>query len=274
MPESVFCNTLRHATSRRTGLSANQQRFRHLAAPGGRDTIPPSPNGSTENTMENQTKINTISIIGGTGSLGSGLARRWARAGYDIVIGSRTADKAIEAATGLAAEVSGVTVTGMQNRAAAAAGDIVVLTVPFAHQQPTLEDIRGELPGKILIDTTVPLVPPKVARVQLPAAGSAALIAQSIVGEEVIVVSAFQNVAADLMASDAEMACDVLVTGDKLAAREIVVELAEQAKFNAWHAGSLANSAATEALTSVLIFMNKRYAGSHAGIRMTGMTQS
>jgi NADPH-dependent F420 reductase len=221
--------------------------------------------------MELSTDIKTISLIGGTGALGTGLARRWAKAGYQVVIGSRQAEKAVDAATTLNNELPEAAIEGLQNRAAAAAGDVVVLTVPFAHQRPTLEDIRGELAGKILVDTTVPLVPPKVARVQMPAEGCAAIIAQQIVGEDVMVVSAFQNVAADLMASDAEMACDVLVAGDKLAAREIVIQLAEQAKFNAWHAGPLANSAAMEALTSVLIFINKRYPGSHAGIRMTGI---
>jgi NADPH-dependent F420 reductase len=221
--------------------------------------------------MEESAQIKTISIIGGTGALGGGLARRWVRAGYRVVIGSRKTEKAVEAATALNQALPDASIAGLQNRAAAEAGDIVVLTVPFAHQRPTLEDIRDELSGKILIDTTVPLVPPKVARVQMPAEGCAALITQQIVGENVTVVSAFQNVAAELMASDAEMACDVLVTGDKLAAREIVIRLAEQAKFNAWHAGPLANSAATEALTSVLIFMNRRYPGSHAGVRMTGI---
>jgi NADPH-dependent F420 reductase len=226
----------------------------------------------TPHIMEKQPEIRTISIIGGTGALGSGLARRWARAGYDIVIGSRTAPKAEQAAAELAAELPDANVVGLDNHAAAARGDIAVLTVPFAHQQPTLEAIRSALAGKILIDTTVPLVPPKVARVQLPEEGCAAVRAQQIVGDEVTVVSAFHNVAADLMATDEEMACDVLVAGDKLADREIVVGLATDARFHAWHAGPLVNSAAMEAMTSVLIFMNRRYRGSHTGIRMTGVT--
>lgn len=221
--------------------------------------------------MNTEQEIRTIAIIGGTGALGTGLGRRWARAGYDIVIGSRTEPKAAAAAGDLRAAVPAANVSGRANLAAATAADIVVMTVPFAHQAPTLEDIRGGLAGKILIDTTVPLVPPKVARVQLPVEGCAAVLAQAIVGDDVIVVSAFQNVAADLMASDEDMACDVLVAGDKLAAREVVIRLAQQAGFKAWHAGPLVNSAAMEALTSVLIFMNKRYPGSHAGIRMTGL---
>lgn len=222
--------------------------------------------------MENTPKINTISIIGGTGALGSGLAARWARAGYRIVIGSRQAEKAETAAAALRAALPDASIDGAQNRTAAETGDIAVLTVPFAHQQPTLEDIRDRLTGKILVDTTVPLVPPKVARVQMPPEGCAAVRAQQIVGDGVTVVSAFQNVAANLMASDADPGCDVLVAGDKLADREIVITLAKKAGFAAWHAGPLANSAAMEALTSVLIFMNRRYAGSHAGIRMTGIS--
>ena len=216
-------------------------------------------------------QIQTISVIGGTGALGGGLARRWARAGYRIVIGSRKAEKAAEAAATLRSELENVDVDGLDNAAAAAAGDIVALTVPFAHQRPTLEAIRSSLPGKILIDTTVPLIPPKVARVQLPAEGCAALISQQIVGDDVTVVSAFQNVAADVLATDGELDCDVLVCGDKLAARETVIDLAEKAGMKAWHAGPLANSAASEALTSVLIFINRRHPDHHAGIRITGI---
>lgn len=221
--------------------------------------------------MENEHSIETISIIGGTGALGTGLALRWARAGYRIVIGSRRDTKAVEAATRLGSECADASITGLKNQAAAATGDIVVLTVPFAHHEATLQDIRPGLSGKILIDTTVPLVPPKVARVQLPAEGSAAIRAQQILGEEVQVVSAFQNVAAELMATDQDPECDVLVAGNKVASRETVIALAEQAGFRAWHAGPLANAAAMEALTSVLIFMNKRYDGSHTGIRITGI---
>lgn len=215
--------------------------------------------------------IRSISIIGGTGALGTGLARRWARAGYRIVIGSRTADKAEAAAERLREAAAESGVEGRTNLEAARAGDIVVLTVPFAHQEATLRDILPGLAGKILIDTTVPLMPPKVARVQLPADGCAALISQRICGEDVAVVSAFQNVAADLMASLGGEDCDVLVSGDKAEDREVVVRLTEQAGFRALHAGPLANSAATEAMTSVLIFLNRRFSGAHAGIRITGL---
>jgi len=222
--------------------------------------------------MNNNAKIESISIVGGTGALGGGLARRWAVAGYRIFIGSRKEAKAVQAAERLAGQTPAGAFHGLNNLAAAEEGDLVVLTVPFAHHQATLEAIRPGLAGKILVDTTVPLVPPKVARVQLPPEGSAAVRAQRIVGEDVQVVSAFQNVAADLMELDQDIDCDVLVSGNKLAARQTVIELADQAGFRAWHAGPLANSAAMEALTSVLIFINKRYSGSHAGIKVTGIS--
>lgn len=213
----------------------------------------------------------TIAVVGGTGALGGGLARRWAKAGHTLRIGSRDGAKAAAAAAELATSLAGARVTGHANLEAAQGAELVVLSVPFAHQRPILEDIRPALAGKILVDTTVPLVPPKVMRVQLPQEGCAALITQAIVGPQTTVVSAFQNVAADLLASDAEPECDVLVAGDKAEARALVIALARAAGFRAWHAGPLANAAAMEALTSVLIFLNKHYRAGHAGIRLTGV---
>lgn len=205
----------------------------------------------------------TIAILGGTGDLGGGLAVRWSRAGYKIIIGSRTLEKALEAAKPLGA-------VGMDNAAAARACDIAVLTVPFANQKATLEGVREALAGKILIDVTVPLVPPRVARVQMPPEGCAALAAQAVLGENVTVVSAFQNVGASHLRDDHPVDCDVLVCGDRLAAREQVIELVEAAGMKGWHAGPLANSVAAEALTSVLIGINKRYQIEGAGLRITG----
>ena len=214
--------------------------------------------------------MQTISIIGGTGELGGGLALRWAKAGLPVIIGSRDAARATEAAAELNTVAGNDLARGMDNLAAAEAGDIVVLTVKFSHHQATLEQLKPALAGKILIDTTVPLVPPKVARVQLPAEGCAAVIAQNILGEDTTVVSAFQNVSATSLQHDDGPKSDVLVTGDNPEARETVVQLADQAGYKGWHAGPLANSAATEALTSVLIFINKRYKSEHTGIAITG----
>jgi len=216
-----------------------------------------------------------LAILGGTGDLGTGLARRWAQAGYLVIIGSRTQEKAEAAVADLRevmAErgVAEVTVQAMENLAAAGAADIITLTVPFSHQASTLELVKPALQGKILIDVTVPLVPPKVARVQLPEQGSAGQIAQELLGEEVAVVSSFQNVAAAHLQEGRGVECDVLVCGNKKAAREEVIKLVEAAGMRGFHAGMINNAAAAEALTSVLITINKQY-GCHAGIKISGL---
>ena len=217
--------------------------------------------------------METISIIGATGALGGGLATRWARAGYSVIIGSRDAGRAETAARELNARVGGDRVSGLDNADAATAGDIVVLTVKFEHQQDTLEQIKAGVQGKILVDTTVPLVPPKVARVQLPVEGSAGMMAQQFLGDGVEVVSAFQNIAAEALSNGKAIDCEVLVSGNDVDARDKVIELAAAAGMRAWHAGPLANSAAAEALTSVLIHINKRYGSDHAGIQMNGVSR-
>jgi 8-hydroxy-5-deazaflavin:NADPH oxidoreductase len=206
-----------------------------------------------------------IAIIGGTGNLGSALAWRLARAGRDVVIGSRTA----EAAAAKAAEL-GHGLTGMVNADAAAAADLVIITVPFSAQASTLEDIKPHVAGKIVVDTTVPLVPPKVMRVQLPPEGSAALRAAAILGDGVRVVSGFHNVAAHKLAQDVDVDCDILVFGDEKAARAEVVALADAIGLRGIHGGALVNAAAAEAMTSLLIFINKHYQVDGAGIRITG----
>jgi NADPH-dependent F420 reductase len=212
----------------------------------------------------------TIAILGGTGDLGTGLAIRWSKAGHKIVIGSRTQEKADAAVAALKAISPETPAVAMVNPDAAAAGDIVVLTVPFEHQLSTLESVRFALSGKILIDVSVPLMPPKVGTVQLPVEGSAGKRAQDFLGEDVAVVSAFQNVAAHLLQKDVKIECDVLVAGNKKAAREAVIELIEQAGMNGWHAGPIENAAAAEALTSILIQINRRHDISHSGIRIVG----
>jgi len=210
-----------------------------------------------------------IGMIGGTGKLGAALARRWARSGLSVMIGSRDAARAKEAAAALAAEVGRPVASG-SNLQAAQAAQLLVVTVPYAAQAATLVEIRAAAAGKVLIDTTVPLVPPKVMRVQLPAEGSAAQRAQQLLGTDVSVVSGFHNVAAHKLATDEAVACDVLVFGDDPAARERGVQLARAAGLRGLHGGALANSAAAEALTSVLIFINKTYAVDGAGVAITG----
>ena len=215
-----------------------------------------------------------IAILGGTGDLGGGLARRWSRAGHAIIIGSRTLEKGRKAAEALLAEFPDLTVTGMENSQAAAAADLVVLTVPFAHQIATLESVREGVRNKILIDVTVPLMPPRVGTVQLPAKGSAAIAAQELLGEATRVVSAFQNVGSQHLREDHPIRCDVLVTGNSKAARSAVISLVTDAGLKGWHAGPLANSAATEAMTSVLITLNRHYGIDGAGLIITGEPQA
>ncbi|MCC6304890.1 MAG: NADPH-dependent F420 reductase [Rhodobacteraceae bacterium] len=211
-----------------------------------------------------------IAIIGGTGDLGSGLAMRWARAGHEVVIGSRDAARAAERAAAFG-RTAGATITGTDNASAAGQGEIVALTVPYASHAATLASIRDHLDGKILIDVTVPLVPPRVRIVQLPEGGSLARAVQAGLGEGVRVVSAFQNVAAaHLAALDHAIDCDVLVCGNDKEARETVIALAADAGMRAWHAGRIDNSAVAEGLTSILIFLNGTYGFDGAGIRITG----
>ncbi len=207
-----------------------------------------------------------ISLLGGTGDLGTGLATRLLKAGFNVIIGSRTLEKAQQAERSL-----GKNSKGLLNKDAALEGEIVILTVPFAHQRGIVEECKTELKGKLFIDTTVPLMPPKVATVQLPSEGSAAEIAQNILGDDVRVVSAFQNISAELLQSDKEIDCDVLVCGNKKEWRQEVIDLVNALGMKGWHAGMLPNSAAVEAMTSVLISINKHHAISHSGIKVTGL---
>ncbi|MEN9788213.1 MAG: hypothetical protein RLZZ36_1998 [Pseudomonadota bacterium] len=213
--------------------------------------------------------MTSIALIGGTGALGAAIARRLAKAGESVILGSRDPAKAAAAASALQAE-TGRPVQGLGNAEAAAAASIIIVTVPFASQETTLAEIASGCRGKIVVDTTVPLMPPKVMRVQLPLEGSAAVRAQKLLGEGVTVVSAFHNVAAHKLATDAIVECDVLVFGDERAAREQVLRLVAQCGLRGLHGGALVNSAAAEALTSVLIFLNKTYAVDGAGVRITG----
>jgi 8-hydroxy-5-deazaflavin:NADPH oxidoreductase len=209
----------------------------------------------------------TIAILGGTGDLGSGLAKRWIVAGYSVIIGSRSADKA----RSFAKELGG-SARGDDNFGAARSADIVVLAVPFASHEATLLEVKSAVQGKIVVDAAVPLVPPKVSVVQLPAEGSAAQIAQKLLGDGVTVVSAFHNVGAAKLHAGGRADCDVLVFGNDKESREIVIGLANEVGNCGIDGGLLANSAAAEALTSVLIGINRRYKVPGAGIRITGLS--
>ncbi len=215
----------------------------------------------------------TVAIVGGTGALGTGIAGRLAAAGYPVVIGSRTREKAEEAAKSLTS--AGGSIRAATNTEAAAAAVVVILTVPFANHVAILDAIKPHVAGKLVVDTTVPLVPPRVARVQLPPEGSAAVAAQQRLGDGIRVVAAFHNVAAHkLQQPDMAIDCDVLVCGDAVADRELVIGLVKAMGLRGLHAGPLANAAAAEALTSILIGINRTYKVDGAGIRITGIAES
>jgi len=216
--------------------------------------------------------LKTIAILGGTGHEGSGLGLRWAKAGHTVIIGSRTAEKAAAAAQELNEKLSQNTVRGLENLAAAQAAEIVVLTVPYAAHAATIESVRAACVGKIFVDVTVPLAPPKVSRVQMPPAGSASQEAQNLLGPEVKVVTAFQNISAEhLKDLNHVIDCDVLVCGDDKDAKLSVMQLAAEAGMQAWDAGPLANAVVVEGLTSVLIGLNLKHKVKSSGIRITGI---
>lgn len=214
----------------------------------------------------------TIAVLGGTGAEGSGLAYRWSRAGCTVVIGSRDPARAQACAAELMTLPGTGDVRGASNADAAEFADIVVLTVPYAAQQSTVLPLKDALRGKILVDVTVPLKPPKVDRVSLPSTGSVVAALQTELGSETRVVGACQNVSAHhLKDPHHQIDCDVLICGDDSLACDQVVALAEMAGLRGIHAGPVANSAATEAMTSLLIFINKKYKVKGSGIRITGL---
>ncbi|MBH27919.1 MAG: NADPH-dependent F420 reductase [Chloroflexi bacterium] len=218
----------------------------------------------------------SISIIGGTGAEGSGLALRWAYSGYHVTIGSRTLDKALGKAAELNIKIPDTKpqLVGEDNLSAVKVSQVVVLTVPYSAHRETLLDLKENLHGKILIDVTVPLMPPKVDQVHIPAGGAASLEAQEILGSDVKVVSAFQNIsAAHLQDPERDIDCDVLVCGNDASACEEVITLVEAAGMSGIHAGLLVNAIAIESLTPVLISLNKLYKIRDAGIRVTGITR-
>lgn len=214
----------------------------------------------------------TIAVVGGTGKEGKGLAYRWSKAGYRVIIGSRAADKAAAAAAEIDQMLAGKSMaSGMSNLQAASEASIIALTVPYSAHREMLESIRPALAGKLLIDATVPLVPGKVSKAQMPAAGSAAQEARGILGHGVEIAAAFHTISYEHLLQDRAVDCDVLVTGTSKDSRDAALRLVAAAGLRGWDAGALENSAVTEGLASVLIHLNKTYGSNHAGIRITGL---
>ena len=161
-------------------------------------------------------------------------------------------------------------IEGTTNFKAVQAADIVAITVPYAAHRETLESVKEALQGKILIDVTVPLIPPKVTKVQMPPAGSAAQEALEILGKDAQVTSAFQNISHEHLLRDEPVECDVLVTGTSKEARSETLKLVAAAGLTGWDAGPIENSAVVEGMTSILIGINKQYSIMSAGIKITG----
>lgn len=223
--------------------------------------------------MEQQS-LGAIAVVGGTGAEGSGLAWRWAQAGLDVIIGSRSADKGAAAAAELNRRLGKEAVRGTDNLGACEMASIIVLSVPYESQALILDSIRPALAGKTLITLVAPLLGEKKGRYTPPPGGSAALEAQAQVGDGVTIAAAFQNVGAHHLGEvDHAIDCDVLVCGDSRAAREVAVALAEAAGLRGIHAGVLANAAVVEGLTAVLVAINAAYKVRSAGIRITGLPE-
>ena len=218
-------------------------------------------------------EVKKIAVLGGTGKEGKVLAYRWAKAGLEVVIGSRIIEKAQVAADDLNQKNNDAKymVKGMENLEAARWCDLAVLTVPFSAHLQMLESMKNSLNGKILIDVTVPLLPPKVTKVQMPPAGSAAQEAQNFLGESTQVVAAFQNISYERLLNDEEVDCDVIVCGTGKEARKVVIDLVEKPGMTGWDGGVIENSVVVECMTSILIGLNKQFEGHAAGIKITGI---
>ena len=212
-----------------------------------------------------------IAVIGGTGKEGKGLAYRWAKYGHQVIIGSRSLEKAKAAVDEILAILpDSSNLNADTNENATKNSDIAVVTVPYAAHREILSTLHEILAGKIIIDVTVPLTPPQVTKVHIPTSGSAAMEAREILGDGCKIASAFHNISHDFLIKDEPISCDVLVCGSDESTRLIALELVQDAGLKGWDAGPLENSVVAESLTSILIHINKKYKARNAGIKITG----
>jgi NADPH-dependent F420 reductase len=234
--------------------------------------------GSLTNLCSSSTNIDRrfqrmkIAIMGGTGKEGAGLGVRWAQAGHEIIIGSRDAERAKAKAAELAALAPGARISGMGNRDAAVAGEVVVLAVPANGLPNTLPELREGCRGKTVISTVVPLTFGGGRLFSPPAQGSSAEEAQELLGAEARVVAAFHHIAAhELSATDHAIECDLLLCGGDADAKRVVTELGASLGLRAVDVGALTNAGPLEGITAVLATVNRRYKLKNSGIKITGL---
>ncbi len=214
-----------------------------------------------------------LGLIGGTGREGSGLSVRWAKAGHEVVVGSRDGARAQEKAKELS-QVAGTEIRGADNQTVASQAEVVVLCVPFSAHAETVRELKDALVGKVVIDITVPLAPPHFREVHLPPTVSAAQEAAAILDASTRLVATLHHVSsAHLNDHSHEFPCDVLVCGEDLGAKDLTIELVGQLGLRAFDAGPLRNAVALESLTPVLLYLNKRYHSDGAGIRIVGLPE-
>lgn len=212
-----------------------------------------------------------IAILGGTGPEGAGLGLRWARAGHQIIIGSRDAGRAQAKAAELAGQAPGGAILGMPNAEAARAGEVVVLAFPAQGLTATLAEVREACRGKPVVSAVVPLTFGGPRLFTPPAEGSAAELAQRLLGPEARVVAAFHHIAAHELASAHPIDCDLLLCGDDPAAKAAAGELGRSLGLRVIDAGPLASAGPLEAITALLVAINRRYKVKNSGIRITGL---
>ena len=215
-----------------------------------------------------------ITIVGGTGREGEGLAVRWAMAGHSVVIGSRKKEKG-EAKAEEFSDNYNVSIQGTDNVSACEAGELIVVTVPYAAHAATFESIKHAVREKIIVDITVPLQPPKVRSVNLPPGNAAALEAQAILDEGARLVAALHHISSEHLSDPGHVFdCDVLVCSNDKEARATVIDLVGDLGLRGIDAGVLKNAVALESLTPVLLHINRRYKSSGSGIRITGLPET
>ena len=212
-----------------------------------------------------------IAVLGGTGREGHGLALRWTKAGHSIVLGSRNAERA-RARAGELTLLGHGEIKGSDNVSALAGADAVVVSVPYAAHGEALRNLRAALDGRVVVDITVPLKPPRIHEVHLPLGRAAALEAQAILGPRTRVVAALHHVSSThLRDLSHPIGSDVLVCSDFDDARALTIDLVGDLGLRGLDAGPLCNAVALEALTPVLLHLNKRYGADGAGIRLVGV---